>query len=576
MNGQQFLELLYPEVEADDYLLLWEPKAKKSIWLKPDQFATIDQIIQQIPNDLYFGVGLRPDPAGFGDTAKGVQYKRGGANDITTIPGFFADIDVANETAHGKTNLPPTELKALSLATNIGLKPSLVVYSGYGLHVYWLFKEPWRFDTPAERDHARDLNHKLQCAIRRKAEQYKWTIDATFNLDRILRLPGTLNCKNGQPREVTAKGPKDPPRYNPQDFEELLIDIEVDQPKASCTTDFGKEATGLYLDRNAEVPSEKFANLWQMHAPDFERTWNKDRDQEFKNRHPNDDSPSAYDFALAIMAVQGGWSNEEIFSLIIAFRRKHNFKSGLKLDNKQYYLRTVKNARERVEKEMAERDLDEARTLAAMGDETPESVEQMKRGLSQKFWGARPLQFIKYEGDQPTYRLITDKGSVMLTSTELLDSNKFRRAFYDQTTLLIPRYKAEKWDPIVRDLTQSLMETQYVSEDAEIETRVPKWIKEYLDIKKFDENVDEAVAIKAPFIKDEHCFFFFDAFYRWCQTNKGYRSSQTKLQTELKVVGVTTKKINCYVDGKRTTRTCWRLPEGMQDEILAVKKDGES
>jgi hypothetical protein len=50
------------------------------------------------------------------------------------IPGLWVDIDFKD--------LPNGHEDALALIEKFPLKPSLVVWSGHGLHLYWLFHEP--------------------------------------------------------------------------------------------------------------------------------------------------------------------------------------------------------------------------------------------------------------------------------------------------------------------------------------------------------------------------------------------------------------------------------------------------
>jgi hypothetical protein len=59
--------------------------------------------------------------------------------------------------------------------------------------------------------------------MKAKAEKHKWEIDSTFDLARVLRLPGTFNRKQApEPVRVIQENDN---RYNPYDFEEYLIDV---------------------------------------------------------------------------------------------------------------------------------------------------------------------------------------------------------------------------------------------------------------------------------------------------------------------------------------------------------------
>ena len=59
-----------------------------------------------------------------------------------------------------------------------------------------------------------------------------------------------------------------------------------------------------------------------------------------------DQSPSAYNMSMATMAMQAGWSDQEVVNLLICWRRKHGH--DLKL-RENYYLMTLDKAREPID-----------------------------------------------------------------------------------------------------------------------------------------------------------------------------------------------------------------------------------
>jgi putative DNA primase/helicase len=60
------------------------------------------------------------------------------------------DIDISSG-VHKNTNLPDTVEETLKFLNTFRLQPSLIVFSGGGIHSYWLFKEVWYFDNTNER-----------------------------------------------------------------------------------------------------------------------------------------------------------------------------------------------------------------------------------------------------------------------------------------------------------------------------------------------------------------------------------------------------------------------------------------
>jgi hypothetical protein len=121
--------------------------------------------------------------------------RRGKAETVGVLPALFADIDLSTG-EHKNEALPATTRDiALLLAEAVPIKPSLVVHSGGGLHCYWLFVEPWVFESDEERQTAARLNRSLQNSIIAAAAKRGWKIEFTGDLARVFRPAGTLNRK---------------------------------------------------------------------------------------------------------------------------------------------------------------------------------------------------------------------------------------------------------------------------------------------------------------------------------------------------------------------------------------------
>lgn len=105
-----------------------------------------------------------------------------------------ATLDIAGP-MHQKKNLPPDRGSAEALIKAMGPEPTLLVHTGHGLHAWWLFREPWLFDDDAERQRAVSFSRRWQQTLRGLAKQHGWDVDATHDLTRVLRVPGTFNHK---------------------------------------------------------------------------------------------------------------------------------------------------------------------------------------------------------------------------------------------------------------------------------------------------------------------------------------------------------------------------------------------
>lgn len=156
---------------------------------------------------------------------------RGTEDMVIAIPGLWADVDIKGE-AHKAENLPPDMDAALTIVSGVGVLPTLVVDSGHGIQAWWLFKEPWVFDTDAERLDAKQLSKRWQSLLRSVARDKGWTIDGTADLCRVLRVPGTINHKIiGSPKPVWFQ--EIGPRYDWTELKEIVSDIHVSEPSTS-------------------------------------------------------------------------------------------------------------------------------------------------------------------------------------------------------------------------------------------------------------------------------------------------------------------------------------------------------
>lgn len=181
----KFLNLLYQK--ADSFIYLWTLQDKKTYWFSCNEIEKMKEKAFELnkAKDIYFGVG--------GVEKKLLGHKRASAVEINMLPGFWVDIDIKGE-AHKAGNLPNNLEEALSLLPP-RFSPTLIVDSGYGIHVYWLFEKPWIFKSEEDRKNASFLIQSLQKKIKDTALEKGFKVDTTSDLARIMRLPGTINYK---------------------------------------------------------------------------------------------------------------------------------------------------------------------------------------------------------------------------------------------------------------------------------------------------------------------------------------------------------------------------------------------
>jgi hypothetical protein len=77
----------------------------------------------------------------------------------------------------------------------VGLPKPILVSSGYGIHAYWLLEE-----TVSRREWEPLANRLRELCV----EQGLIVDSSVFEASRILRIPGTFNFKQKEPKEVTV------------------------------------------------------------------------------------------------------------------------------------------------------------------------------------------------------------------------------------------------------------------------------------------------------------------------------------------------------------------------------------
>ncbi|XTZ17068.1 hypothetical protein ACQSSU_06725 [Micromonospora echinospora] len=165
--------------------------------------------------------------------------RRAGADWSAAIPALWADLDLAGPghnlwckpdcaaqhthicppdcaTGHNHTTreLPPDEQAGRAIIAATGLpEPTVWVHSGGGLYPIWLLNEPWLLDAN-NLDQAKALAKSWQSVIEHAAASKGWWYGrGVGDLARVLRIPGTVNRKEGLARPCRIIGAT-PHRYS--------------------------------------------------------------------------------------------------------------------------------------------------------------------------------------------------------------------------------------------------------------------------------------------------------------------------------------------------------------------------
>ncbi len=196
-NNNIFIPILCAYLDdPNQILLLWflrrrKPDSTISAFVSTPEEAGTALDKYGATHDCYWAVGTRS-----AEYAQKHPELRGGNNDVTGLIGANLDIDIYDPVAHAKKNLPRTIEEALEIANAMPIRPRPIVFTGHGIQVLYLFKELMPLSSPEDRHMAEEVCMRVHAHAARIAEKRGWVVDSTYDLARVLRVPGTVNRKN--------------------------------------------------------------------------------------------------------------------------------------------------------------------------------------------------------------------------------------------------------------------------------------------------------------------------------------------------------------------------------------------
>lgn len=536
----QFLAALFDGLDDGDWFYLWTLHDKTSHWYLASHahLAASHQVGQC---DVYVG------PA-FG-RACGTSNERIKAENTAGIVGLWADIDYHDGDIHKKTNIPANADVALAIIRDIPLRPTIIVWSGHGFQCWWLFEEPWRFDTASERDEAKALSRRWGATIKSIAALHGAQVDSVFDLARVMRVPGTYNAKRPEQMELVIVREQSGERYNPSDFEPYLIDDPQpvgDEPVEVTLT--GEISDALQPDM------QKFMALYTNDSS-FRAFY------EHKKKPANDDSMSGYDLALANIAVRVGWTNEEILALLVQHRRQH----GDLVKHAKYYELTIAKARNQYRAEASINALaNEASMASSEGVEAapePPAEGDILKSISDML-GVPVAGLIEYTSTPPTYRLLLESGDVFLGGAEVfVNQNRFRTKVLEIAGVLPTQLKGGTWTNLV-NLLMRVRERQDTGDDTTESGRFSDLMHAYLSRKRVTrDDMAHAIETRSPFVHEGRICFFSTQFKQFIRDDANESIDRNTLAAWLTKEGVKTETIYFERrDGHRTSTSVRILP----------------
>lgn len=565
-QGELFLKTIFNGIEGKAAIALWTLEDKRTHFYKhPPKHASLSRFAGK---NLYFACGLQPLDA---------KGNRATKKTVVGIPGLWADIDYLIEGGeHKKGDLPKSRDEAFKLVADIPLPPTFIVESGHGLHVYWLFKEPWLFESDKERIEAEALTKRWHEFILGKANKRGWTVDAVFDLSRILRVPGTINQKKDMNPVKCELIEHNPNAFVDIDsIKELTPALTLVKPDnaPSKSKDTSKEVqhSNFVMRYEAEPPMEKLTIL-QDNDPDFKLMWDL-------KKHPKQDrSPSGYDMMLTHKFCAARWSDQEIIDTLIFFRRM-KLKADLKMHRPDYYANTLLKARSYFNRQGAADQLGEIQDRKQAGmqkldDKTREEILNNVRDILR----IDIERIDKYLEDPPVYFIVTHRGSMQIgTVDKIVSQTQFRYILAATCNVAMPFFKSQQWNNIVQSILDICNEVEVGSESSEEGTLIT-YLEEYLagygNRLGFDK--DAAYRMRMPFQVEDRFAVFGTKFTKWLKGEQGVNMPLRQINRVMQRMGAEQRKMNFWPhSGRRTSSNVWILPYGPFCDMLAEKENEE-
>lgn len=538
----------------------------------PDTLADVAEKLNE-GADVFFSVcALNRDEVS--------DQARGALSAIQTVFGVWADIDVADPGKRSKKTYPPTLEEARTLVYGMPFKPSIVVRSGGGWHAYWLFDEPVEVANDEEREEASLLSRGWQRLLQGIAQAEGYDVDGTFDLPRVMRLPGTTHKRLGAVVRVDSDL-DDVPRYPPSDLRDMIpatvwetaatapkvVDVQHKSSNSAdgLTVEVEAKIQGAQKDRfilrRLDTTPSAVRVLCEVDA-EFEQTWERTR------KTLKDQSQSAYDLSLATRLANYGLNVQDIVDACVCHRLQGDPES-VKWKRGAYYATLLGKAFEPIVAKRREGDRDLEReqlgdivTEVSVGDRDKEEAKPQILELLRKFFPGIDQITVAYNpGDPPLWTIRTADSSYTMRggAADIYSFNAFRAAFGQVTRLTVPPHTAKEWAPIAGAIVAMAVEEKLGNADSTFD-EIREWVQAFLGQAPAAKTVDQGLAEELAFR---------DGGKTWCTARRLFRFvrdvlmvtgvSPKKCASMLKNVGIT-YEVRAWVDDEGKDRTSKVFP----------------
>jgi hypothetical protein len=452
MNYQEFIDALFPEEQlGENAVLLWTLPTRVSYWSVPNKrrngllsVAENKAIIERGLGDVYFGLGVVPSrkPSG----APWQRMERADIHNIIAIPGMWADIDVVGGGHKNNKRYPESIPQALELLGKLPLQPSILVETGGGLHAYWLFDKLLYATGPDNSQFASKIVMQWQALISQIFNKNGgYGIDSTHDLARILRLPDTVNRKYQPPREVKVIMSTEE-RFTVDQVVEVLSRYDLpDRPKFAADVEMFKMET---MDGKYELEEGRLDSLFEFEP--------RARDCYMMSAGTvkakmGDQSPSAFEMSLANYAAMYGFTDEEIATMLVMFRVKHN----LDAKKDKHYEVTVMKARAAVNSRNSMETLVQTSISPIQAEIAPDEIncpEKILESISNVVGVQCFTGFKKILSEPPAYVASINGEDLPLGGIDTIMTERiFQKVLADGTKYIMPKI-GKNWNSVAQNI----------------------------------------------------------------------------------------------------------------------------
>ena len=172
--------------------------------------------------------------------------KRGDETAVSYQTALIVDIDIRSAAHKGDPSLLAADFDEAK--SFLPFTPSLIIFSGFGLHAYYIFDTPIKISDD-NREELKRRNNLLLDATRARANGKK--IDGVGDLPRVLRTPSTFNFKLGADNAPLCHIVEDSGlRFSPDQIDDKLKVLTIITPPQEVQTKLTQKNFIDYGDDN--------------------------------------------------------------------------------------------------------------------------------------------------------------------------------------------------------------------------------------------------------------------------------------------------------------------------------------